>query len=475
MKVKEIISNIFRVTLSNISTLISGIFVGFIIPKVLGVNEYGYYKIFTLYATYIGLFSFGISEGLYLKYSGIAYENLNKARIRFFTKIFMKIQISVAFIMLIVSVLFIHGEYKFITISLSIYLIELNLTSYYQYIAQMTLRFKDYTIRNFLKTILTIFAVITMLLIYFKNGNNSISYKIYVFLTLLISTFLYVMYLKKFKDITIGNSDSMAECKYELKEIIKLGIPFLLASMCSTLILNIDKQFVSILFEPSVYGMYAFAYSLLTLVTLCTSAISVVLYPTLKMVSKENISDNFDMIASLILVFVFFMMIVYYPLTLFVNWFLPKYANSLNIFRIVFPGLAFTSIISVVYQNFYKLLDKNDLFLKQNILILILSIIANFVAYTIFKTPSAISYASIVVLFIYYNISESYFRNNFHIKWKKNIIYIILLVIGFYTITKIPNIYFSMITYFLYFVVVTKLIMPEVESTLKRIIERKRG
>lgn len=475
MNGKKIISDIFKVTLSNISTLISGIFVGFIIPKVLGVNEYGYYKIFTLYATYIGLFSFGISEGIYLKYSGIAYCDLNKERIRFFTKLVMKIQISVAIIMMVFSAFFLHEEYKFITMALAIYLIEMNLTSFYQYIAQMTLRFNDYAIRNFLKTILTILAVIVMVLIYLKNGNDSVSYKVYVFLTLLISTFLYFMYLKKFKDITMGDSDSIAECKDEIKEITRLGIPFLFASMCSTLILNIDKQFVAILFEPSIYGMYAFAYSLLTLVTLCTSAISTVLYPTLKKVSKENLSENFDMLSSLILVFVFFMMIAYYPLTLVVKWFLPKYVNSLDIFRIVFPGLAFTSIISVVYQNFYKLLDKNYLFLKQNIFILILSIIANFIAYKIFRTPSAISYASIVILFIYYNISESYFRNNFNIKWKKNIIYITYLMLGFYAITRISNIYISMLLYLLYFIIATKIVMPETIVSLKKIIEKKRG
>ena len=79
------LKNIVKVSLSNLCIVISGVFVGFLIPKVLGVEEYGYYKIFTLYATYIGIFSFGISEGVYLKYSGIEYSRLNKQKIRCFT------------------------------------------------------------------------------------------------------------------------------------------------------------------------------------------------------------------------------------------------------------------------------------------------------------------------------------------------------------------------------------------------------
>lgn len=474
MNNKKMFSDIVRVTLSNICTLISGVLVGFIIPKILGVQEYGYYKIFTLYASYIGLCSLGISEGLYLKYSGTEYEKLNKGRVRFFSKMFIKIQSILAIIILICSIIFAKGEYKFIIVALSIYLFELNITSYYQYVAQMTLRFKDYATRNFVKTILTIFSVAIMLCLYFTN-NHSISYRVYVILTLLISTILFFTYLRKFANITIGTSDSAIDCKKEFIEIIKLGVPFLLASMCSTLILNIDKQFVSILFEPAVYGTYAFAYSLLTLVTLCTSAISTVLYPTLKQVSEKSLSNNFNVISSAILVFVFFMLISYYPLTIFVEWFLPQYTHSLVIFRIVFPGLAFTSIISVVYQNFYKLLDENTLFLKQNIIILILSIIANFCAYKFFKTPSAISFASIIVLFIYYNISEFYFRKHFHIEWKKNLLYIVLLEIGFYMITCISNVYISMCIYIIYFAIVTKIIMPRTLGFIKEILQRKRG
>ena len=79
-----------------------------------------------------------------------------------------------------------------------------------------------------------------------------------------------------------------------------------------------------------------------------------------------------------------------------------RYTYSLEIFRIVFPGLAFSSVISVVMQNYYKLMNKNHLFFFKNVLVLGISIAANFIAYYWFKTPEAISYASVVTLIIYY-------------------------------------------------------------------------
>lgn len=467
------ISEVLKVSLSNISTLVSGIFVGFIIPKVLGSTEYGYYKIFTLYASYIGLFTFGISEGMYLKYSGICYDDLNRGRIRFFTKLFTKIQLIMAVSIFVSSLMFTDGEYQYIFVALAIYLVELNTTTYYQYVAQMTMRFSDYTVRNFVKTILTIVAVLIMVVLYLMNGKSSLSYKYYVLLTLIISTLLCLLYLRKFKDITFGNHDRYVDARKELIQIMKLGIPFLLASLCSTLILNIDKQFVSMLFEPAVYGTYAFAYSMLTLVTMCTSAISTVLYPSLKRTSKDNLAENLKRMSSIVLVFVFFMMLSYFPLCVIVNWFLPKYTYSLVIFRIVFPGLAFTSIISVVFQNFYKLFDENARFLKQNIAILVLSTIANFLAYYLFKSPEAISYASIVVLFIYYNVSEQFFRKNFHLLWKNNLLYILVIGSGFYLMTLIPNIYISMVLYLLYYIIITRLLMSETLVSLRLLLKNK--
>ena len=62
------IKNIIRVLLSNVATIISGIVIGFIIPKILSVRDYGMYKTFTLYMTYAGFFSLGIIDGIVLKF-----------------------------------------------------------------------------------------------------------------------------------------------------------------------------------------------------------------------------------------------------------------------------------------------------------------------------------------------------------------------------------------------------------------------
>lgn len=468
------IKNIVGVTLSNLCILVSGVFVSFIIPKVLGVLQYGYYKTFTLYANYIGILTFGISEGLYLKYSGTKYQDLNKEKIRTISLIFFAFEIIAAIFILFLA-FFLTNENRIIFIFLSIYMLEMNLTTYYQYIAQMTLRFKDYSFRNIIRASLTILSCLIMVLIYFNNGKNSVSFIYYLYFTVGISTVLLLIYIFKFKDITFGKHENIASVKEDLLIFFKIGFPFLIANLCSTLILNIDRQFVLYLFETETYSIYAFAYNMISLITVCTSAISTVIFPSIKKKENLDIKEEYPQLVKIVLIFVAFMIISYFPLVLIVNWFLPQYSDSLIIFRIVLPGIAISSVITVVMQNFYKLLNKNTLFFIKNIFILILSVLLNILAYIIFKNTFAISIASIITIIIWYIVCEFYLIKNYKIAYQKNLIYALTILIGFYLITIINNIYFSCLCYLMFYCFITFIFYRDTcLSVIKKIFKRKK-
>ena len=70
MKTQSTLKNIFQVMMSNCSTILSGVFIGLLIPKIISVEGYGFYKTFTLYMTYVGIFHLGIADGIVLKYGG---------------------------------------------------------------------------------------------------------------------------------------------------------------------------------------------------------------------------------------------------------------------------------------------------------------------------------------------------------------------------------------------------------------------
>ena len=79
---KRFTKNILIVTISNIIRLVAGMAIGLVIPKFLSIEDYGYYKTYTLYMTYIGLFSLGLIDGIYLKYGGMDYNELDRNKFR---------------------------------------------------------------------------------------------------------------------------------------------------------------------------------------------------------------------------------------------------------------------------------------------------------------------------------------------------------------------------------------------------------
>lgn len=471
---KRTIKDILKVSLSNVLKLLAGVLVGFLLPKIIGVTDYGYFKTFTLYSSYIGLLHFGFADGIYLLYGGKNYEELERSSFRLFTFFLILLELIIAVAGGFVALLLLEGELKFLFICLAFYLLSANITNYYQIISQVTSRFNELSLRTVIQSILTCIAVVALWITY-KLDGNLLSYRIYTIIFVAISIILTLWYIYTYRDITFGKKQPYSEGKKTLFSFFKIGFPLLFANLCSTFILTIDRQFVNILFETDTYAVYAFAYNMLALITTALAAISTVLYPTLKRTNKETLKNNYVFLIRMILIMVFACLSVYFPLKWFVPWFLPKYIDSLPIFRIILPGLAVSSAISIVMHNYYKTEGKELMFFVKSIIILVLSGIANLVAYSIFKTTLSISIASIIVMVVWYAIIEEYFIREYKIKWIKNFAYMVLMSAGFYFITMWNNWWVTLLIYIGFFVVVTCLFYwNDINLAFNKFLKRRR-
>lgn len=434
----SILKNVILVASSNIVTVLSGVLVGFILPLILGKTDYGYYKIFTLYASYVGLFHFGFCDGIYLYYAGKKYDELDKTKFRTFTKFLFYLESIIAFLIIIISLLVLQNDYRFIFIAIAITLLTNNMINYYQFVSQVTYRFKEMSLLNFIRTFLTIVAVAVLFALY-QFYNQTIIYQLYVILYCFIYLIIMIWYIYRYRDITFGSKTPFNKEYKEIQSLFKIGFPLLLSNLVGTFILNIDRQFVSLLFDINSYSSYAFAYSMLNLVSIAIAAISTVLYPSLKNQNESNLSKLYNDLNAIILIIVSFCLLGYYPLVFIVNTFLKDYTSSLIIFRIVYPGLLFTSSITIIMANYYKSLNQVKLYFIISVVVLLLSIGANLIAYYLFYSMEAISIASIIVIFIWYLITEYFIKKRFKIHTIKNTIYLLLISVVYYAITYLVN------------------------------------
>lgn len=466
---KKILKSIIGVLFSNVATIVSGIIVGFIIPKVLTVEGYGFYKTFTLYITYTGMFSMGIIDGIVLHYGCYDYKDYNNKLFRSFFRWYLLIHAVWATALVLLAFLCNGSDYQIIIIMIAIYMVFANVVGYFQQISQITQRFKEYSIAKGLQSALKILCGLILVVIYVYT-RNTVDYKIYT--GLMTGEFVVIAtgYIYIYRNIIFGHSYPIKETKQQVLGLAKIGIPLMIANLCSTLILTLDRQFVNILFSNVEYAVYAFAYNLLSLITVATSAVSTVLYPILKRTTVDTLEKNYSDLISAILVFVYGTLIVYFPLCQFITWFLPKYSGSLLIFRVIFPGLAICSAITVVMHNYYKTLGINTMYFRKSLLVLVISGIANTVAYLIFKTTVSISVASLATMIFWYLYVEQFFVEKYNYSRKKNFVYLLVMMCGFYAITCVHNLIISGIIYIVIYTVITVLFQKDVFSLIKRVL-----
>lgn len=468
---KSFIKNVLYVLINNGFSVLSGILVGFMIPKIMGVSDYGYYKTFTLYASYIGLFHFGFVDGIYLYYAGKNFDELNKEQFRTFFRFLLLMQFIVMIVITGSSMFFIGSEYFYVILFVGLDVLAINITTYFDFITQITMRFKLLSIRGLLRSTITILSVVVLYFLYRFNSSN-ISYLIYICIVLAINYFFVIWYSFTYRSISFGKCSGFAHEKEKILSFFKVGIPLLFANLIAQLIFLVDQQFVNIFFDNDTYSTYAFAYNMIGLVTIATGAISTVFYPTLKQMNPESIKAKYSDINRYLLIFVAFCLAAYYPLTIVVKWILPDYISSLDILRIIIPGVLISSSISVIKFNCYKNFNQINRYFIKSLFVLILAVAADIVAYLIFKNTMSISIVSIIVLLVWYIVIEYYFVAKYHVKWIKNFLYMIVCISLFYGTSFIENVYLGGSIYVLAILILT--IMFNLDYFKKYYVKKKK-
>ena len=432
------IGGILLVVSGNAALLTSKILAWLIVPKVLGVIEYGYYKTFTLYLVYAMLLHFGFPDGILLIYGGLDYHKINQNEFRTYTRFFIVFQIIISILIIGISLVVCRGMKCYIFCMIGMDALFVNLTTYYKFISQAVMAFKEYTMRNVIQAMMQIFVLCVIALLRWL-GILQIDGAAYILSIVLIDAILLIWYMKTYRNITFGKADSLEKQLSKIKNVFKVGILLTASFQISHLIFVLDSQMVEILFDVKIYSLYAFAYSIANMITAIISAVATVMFPSLKRLEIQEAVSKFPGLMAAVAIIVFFLLTAYFPLTIFVMWFLPDYVEALKYLQIIMPGLALSSCINMIIFTYYKVLDQLKQYLYIALAMLLAGGILNCGGYALLKDPIVFSKASIIILLAWYLCSSGYLVKQFHIQWLKNFIYILMEMVIFYSVTELSN------------------------------------
>ena len=441
---RKAVFDVFKVLISNSITLISGILIGFVVPEIMDVSNYGYYKTFSLYFGYVGILHFGISDGIFFYLSGKKKEEIDLPKLHSGLAFLFLIEAIISVAGLLISIFTIKGNIGlilgFVFIGNFFYQVQTALA----YVCQATKDFSFPSIVSSAKGILDIASVLILLFLTKSDDSFSVSFSLYCIIYLSILSLTSLSFSIRLWKIIFSKGQKIDETMKDVLLYIKIGGPIMLANLTSSLIMTIDKQFVS-LFYPielsNTFSLFSFSYSVLTLITTATSAVSVVLFPYIKGKNQESLVNAFPILDSWLLIFVVLACSSVFIVEWFVGLYLPSYSDSIRYLKLLVPGLIVNSPITVLMHNYYKALKKEHAYFLQNIIILCAAILLDLAAYYLIvlntdsKDPIWLTAASFLTIIIWYCISESYLVLHFKIKHLKNDLFILLACLLFFVVS----------------------------------------
>ena len=445
---KNIIKNMSYTISSNLISFIVSTLVIVIVPKLIGVENYGYWQLYLFYATYVGLLHFGWNDGIYLRFGGDEYSKLDK---RLFFSQFIQLLITQIFIgiliFLLALIIFKDINKEFIFQIVALVLIISNTRLMLLNILQTTNRIKEYAIINMLDRIIYVLLIIFFLLIGIRD------FKLMVIADVIGKLLSLSLALYYCRDIVFNKINKYYLTLSETYKNINVGIKIMFANFASFLIIGIVRFGIERTWDVSTFGKVALTISLSSIMMFFISAVGIVIFPILKRINKDKLSIIYKTMRDSLLVLLLGILIIYYPLKTFMVMWLPNYADSLIYLALVFPMFIYEGKMVLLINTYINTLRKENIMFKINIIMMIITAIITYINTQIFNNLDLTVLSIVILLIIRSVIAEIYLEKELNIKVLKDIFLEILLTIIFILSAWFIDSYITIIIYIIFYII----------------------
>lgn len=356
---------IIQVIIANILNLIISLGNGFLLPKYLSVESYAALKTFLLYFSYVGVLHFGYIDGIYIKYGGKTFNEINRYDFAYEKRTLALLQLVFSVPAAVISLCLNDLSLLFATFSI----LPINMVTLYKFIYQATGEFNQYRKITNLSSILIFLA--NMFLLFFIKTGKSIWY---IVIQVTVSLFIWIYYEYKNRTHNVHISITIKGICYCIKENISLGIIIMFGNFMGIWITSIDRWFVKALCGVAEFAYYSFAVTMLRLINVVVTAFSVTLY---NFFCKEHSTEAISQLRRIVLIIGSVIIAAIFPVDFIVQIFLDKYIDAVPIIRLLFMAQFVLIEVNAIYLNLYKALNLQKKYLVRMGIITVIALLSN--------------------------------------------------------------------------------------------------
>lgn len=365
---RALVSNLSWAYLSQgISMLISMVFTLFI-PKILGVEGYGYWQLIVFYSNYLGIFYLGINDGIYLQIGGKRFNEIDKSLLASEIRFFFVFHCACAIAIGLWSHLLVYDSSRqFVVFATSAFIPFFNLKGVLGQVLQAVNRTKDHSMALLIDKVFILLAVAVAFLL------NSCDYRYYVVVYVLGGIFSALFLVMRAKEIVFAPQISYHNVKRDICNNFKVGLPLMLSSFASMLIIGSSRQVIDIRWGIHHFSTISLAISMMNLVLVFLNQSSMVLFPAIRRINPEHQRELYTALNSLLNRMLPLLLICYVPVgTVIMQW-LPNYKESVLYLGILLPICLYDGKMNLLGNTYYKVLRMQKMLFAVNAITFLLN------------------------------------------------------------------------------------------------------
>ncbi len=431
-----------EILLSKLIIVMLSFLTGFLIPAALSIEDYGYYSLFALFISYLGIFHFGFIDGLYLKYGKLDMDELPHSEYRYFARylIFEQVLFMVLSIIVINNFLSFDTNTKFILTFAAINMLAVNLQAFFNRTSLGTRNVRYPAITGILqKLIISVFALSTLFI-----TIDIVS----IVIVLTISNYIvFLIGLYHYRRLIFGKAT-----KGKLFELYKFGIPLLIANYIGIFIISMDRLFISTYYTIESLSYYSFALTMLIIIDTIVNSLYQMLYPNVSRLSENNKKNLYQVLSVILIIVTVFGVSGYYVLEFLIPIILPKYVESLQFLAVLLPAFIFRVDAGVAKKSYIYTDKRQKGSILINTLTLIIGVLLNYYFIYSGKNVIYVAYATLISLVIWSLLLEIFFSHKGYSFNIMKYVYVALCLSVFFILNAMPL--YSIIKFVLYIIIV---------------------
>lgn len=339
-----------------------------LVPKVMGVQEFGYWQLFILYSNYISYGEFGLIDGVYLLNGGKRRKESDKRGIGTQVKFGGFVQLLITLGLFCIALLGGFGEKRtFVIIALALLVVPNNVMLHLGYIFQSMNETRLFSTSQVLDRLT--FLIPTVLLVV----SRCASFELYVCAFLIGRIIACAYCVVHAWDFLCTHSLSISDGVRECIEVARIGLPHMVATAASMLIVGIARMAIDSAWGIEVFGKVSLSLSLVNFFTAFVNQAGLVLFPSLREAEKEKQTAIYLLLKKILEIILPAAYLLYFPITLLVGFWLPQYRDSLHYFAYLLPICVFDSKMSLCFTTYFRTLRREKTMLYVNLLAVAIS------------------------------------------------------------------------------------------------------